>query len=145
MVTMREQARRILRRMVLPAPARDRTLTVLVPPRVMPAWGIRCLCSYVATHVWRAAHEQHCTKIRVVDGAHRHEFDTIDLFRAVVKHRLGFVPGVKRIGGRVPPLMATRGFQALGNHFDTARPVFAVPIAVSATPVSGDAGGQEVA
>lgn len=143
MLTMREQATRILNRMVLPVPQRDRTLKVVVPPRAIPAWGIRCLCSHVAGMSWRAAHENRCTKIQVIDGSHVHEFDTIDLFKAVVKKRLGFMPGVKRINGRVPQFMATRGFQALGNHLDTSRPVFRVPADVSASPVSGNPGREE--
>lgn len=144
MLTTRERATRILKRMALPTPRQDRTLKVVVPPRVIPSHGIRCLCSHVASYAWRAAHENGCTRIQVHDGPHVHEFDTIDLFRALVKKRLGFVPGVKRINGQVPRFLATRGHLALGNTFDTSRTLYRVPVDVSATPVSGDPGRAEV-
>ena len=137
MSLLREQARSMLRRLVLPVPRRDRTLNVVVPAGAVPAYGIRCLCVVVATYAWRAAHEHRCTKIRVHAGAHTHEFDTSDLLRHLVRRQLGFLPGVMRVGGRVPSLLATRGLEALGNHFDTTR--LAVSVPVSLTPTFGGA------
>lgn len=137
MSLVREQARGFLRRLVLPIPGRDRCLNVIVPVGSVPAYGIRCLCVVVATYAWRAAHENGCSKIRVYAGSHKHEFDTIDLLKHIIRRNLGFFPGVKTIGGRVPALLATRGLEALGNHFDTTR--LAVSVPVSLTPTFGGA------
>lgn len=145
MSLIREQARGILRRLVLPVPTRDRTLNVVFTPGAgVPALGHRCLCTIAVNHVWRAAHEHGCTKIVVHGGpGHKHEFDTIDFFKRWVIGRLGWMPSVfsiaSRKGPKTPALLATRGHQALGNEFDTTRPTFNIPIAVS----SLTAGGQE--
>src|SRR5688572_28009717 len=131
MSLLRERARATLRRLKLPIPERERTLRVLVPKGTVPAWGVRCLCAIPAVQAWRTAHENGCTKIMVEDGTgHRHEFETTELLAHMVK-QAWFLPAPKSINGMTPALMATRGFQALGNTFEIARPVHAVPVAIS--------------
>ena len=133
MSLIREQARGILRRLALPVPKRDRTLNVVLTNKgAIPALGDRCLCTIAANYAWRAAHENHCTKIVVHNGPnHRHQFDTIDFFKAWVVKRLGWFPAVFSINGKTPRWLATVGHRALGNELDVTRPTFTVPIAVS--------------
>jgi len=137
--TLRDYSRRLLGRLALPVPTGTRTLNVLVTNAQVPNAGHRCLCSIAAWYAWRAAHEQGCSIIRVHNGpAHKHEFDTVDLYRKVCGP--AWVPRPFSIRGRTPRLLATRGHQALGNVFDTTRPTFTVPCAVS----SRAAGGKEL-
>ena len=132
MSQVREQARRALCRLALPVPQRERTLRVVVPKGVVPAFGIRCLCVVPAKYAWRTAHENGCSRIVVEDGTgHKHEFQTIDLLNHMVRTQLGVIPAPKRVNGRVPRMLATAGHEALGNHLDTTRPTFTVAAAVS--------------
>jgi hypothetical protein len=123
-------------------PVRSKTLNVVLTTPLggqpVPDWGVRCLCHVVANHCWRVAAEQFCTEIVVHHPSHRHPFDMTELLGYTVRH-LGYWPQVQRVNGRVMPLMATRGFQALGATLERHRPVVAVPIAVSS-----EAGGKEV-
>ena len=138
MPTLREFSRRLLGRLALPQPTGHRTLNVLVTDGAVPAYGHRCLCAIAAWYAWRAAHEQGCATIRVHNGPqHKHAFDTIDLYRAILGTT--WVPRPFTVRGRTPRLLATRGHQALVNTFDTTRPLFNIPIAVS----GGAAGGKE--
>lgn len=122
-----------MQRMRLPVPDRDRTLHVHLPSGVeTPAHGVQCTCHYVAMYVWRAAHEQRCTKVVVHNGpVHVHEFDTVTLFNRFVLRRLGRWPRVMTIRGMTPPHLATTGHRALGNTFEERRMIFPVSTAVS--------------
>ena len=132
-MTIKEQARSFLRRLALPIPQRERTLNVVFTiPGAVPSIGRRCLCTIAANHAWRAAHENHCTKIVVHNGAgHKHSFDTVEFLKSWTIRRLGHLPGVFQVAGRTPRWLATTGHQALGNEFDTTRPTFQVPVDVS--------------
>lgn len=135
----RAYARRALSALALPTPTRDRVLHVYTQTRgAIPDWRTQCLCHRVAAYVWRAAHENACTRIVVHrDAVHRHEFDTVDLLRRDIVPRLGYFPHPLRLRGRTPALLATRGHQALGNTLDERAPVFVnVPAAVSGNPGS---------
>lgn len=148
MAEIREWARSALRRLVLPVPQRERTLNVVPTTGPLPAYGHRCLCITVAIHGWRTAHENGCTKIRVHNGSHKHEFETIDVLKHIIRDRLGYFPtAVQKVNGQVPRFLATRGMQALGAEFDITRPVFTVPVKVepAPAPISGDPGGKETA
>lgn len=142
-MTLRDFARRALRRLALPVPQRDRTLNVYVEDaHALPAWGIRCTCPIAVNHVWRAAHENGCTKIVIHNGPqHHHEFDTVDFLKRFTIARLGFLPRPFSIAGKTPRLLATTGHRALGNTFDVTKPTFHVPTAVSG---AGVAGGKEL-
>lgn len=133
MSQIREQARGILKGLVLPVPTRDRTLNVVFTHKdAVPPFGHRCLCTIAANYAWRAAHENHCTRIVVHNGpSHKHAFDTIDFFKTWVVGRLGWFPSVFSIAGKTPRWLATTGHRALGNTFDVTRPTFTVPVAVS--------------
>jgi len=140
-MTSREWARAALGRMRLPVPDRDRTLHVQLPPGVQtPDVRTHCTCHVVAQYVWRAAHEQRCTRVVIHNGpVHAHEFDTVELFKRATLQRLGFWPRVQTIRGRTPPQLATVGHRALGNTLEERRPIFPVSVAVS----GGNAGGEE--
>ena len=141
MASIREFSRRLLGRLALPQPTGTRTLNVLVTDAQVPHFGHRCLCSIAAWYAWRAAHEQGCSTIRVHNGpGHKHEFDTVDLYRKILGP--AWVPSVFSIRGKTPRLLATRGHQALGNVFDVTRPTFRVTETITA--VSSDAGGKEL-
>jgi len=127
-MTLRDFAKRLLGRLVLPQPAGDRTLNLVDLEGKVPAYGHRCLCAMVAWKYWRTAHENGCNRIVVHNVAHKHEFDTIDLYRKVLG--VAFVPAVQRVAGRVPRFLATRGHEALGDTLDTTRPTFNIPLAV---------------
>mgnify|MGYP001617069742 FL=1 len=132
-MTTREWARRVMQRMRLPVPERSRTLHVHLPPGVQtPDFKVQCTCYLVAQYVWRLAHEQRCTSIEIHNGpAHKHTFDTVDLFAEGVLRHTGRWPRVMTVAGRTPPQMATRGHQALGNQLEERR------ILVPVTGVSG--------
>ena len=118
-------AKNALRHLALPVPkSSGRTLNVFVEDkRAMPDFRIHCACPMVANYVWRAAHENGCTTIKVhAPGGHKHEFDTIDFLKKFTVARLGYLPQPFRLrGGGTPRLLATTGHRALGNEFDVMR------------------------
>lgn len=135
-MTIREFSRRLLGRLALPQPTGDRVLNVIVTDAQVPHFGIKCLCTIAAWRAWRAAHENGCSKIVVHNGpVHKHAFDTVDLYRKVLGP--SWVPSVFRINGQTPRLLATRGFQALGDVFETTRPTFNIPFTAVSSPVTG--------
>lgn len=142
-MSIRDFARRALKALALPVPQRERVLNVVIEDaKALPAWGVRCTCPIAVNHVWRAAHEQGCSKIVIHNGPnHHHSFDTIDFLRRFTLARLGFFPRVFTVGGKTPRLLATTGHKALGNVFDTTRPTFNIPMTVSG---SVPAGGKEL-
>lgn len=121
-----------LRHLALPVPRRERVAHVYLTARgALPPDGVHCLCHLAAIRHFRVAHEHQCTRLVIHDGPHTHPFDTMILLRSHVR-ALGWWPSPLRVAGRTPSLLATRGFQRLGDEV-TEHPttVVAVRTAVS--------------
>lgn len=138
-------AHNALRALALPVPRSEgRTLNVFLDDkRALPGYRIHCSCPLVANYVWRAAHEQGCTKIRVhASSTHRHEFDTIEFLKRFTIKRLGFLPRpARQADGKVPAKLATAGHIALGNSFDRMRNY--VQVGAISAPISAPMGAVE--
>ena len=85
-------------------------------------------CFFVASYAAKAATERGCGKIVVDRGRlHRHEFDTADVIAACERRARGYLK--KHKWNTVNIGQTTH--RAYGSEFDTTRPNWRVPIAVS--------------
>lgn len=131
-----EAHRQLVREIALPeasiqALRAERTIYVEGIPK---GWGA-CEaggCFYVATYAVRVALENAASKIVVRrDGTHRHQFDVVDLLRAIKKQTGRLARPRLRSPKGIHPYFATANHRVVGNWTDRTRLVVPVTLSLS--------------